>query len=113
MIRIYHNPRCSKSRAGLEFVKLLNQPYELIDYLKNPLTEKELTELIGFMGIKPFELLRKQEALYKNELKGTNISPEDLIRVMAANPTLIKRPIVVINEKAVWADPPENILNII
>ncbi|MDP3462161.1 MAG: arsenate reductase family protein [Bacteroidales bacterium] len=113
MIRIYHNPRCRKSRAGLEFVKLLNQPYEIIDYLKNPLSEEDLTELISFLGIKPHDLLRKQEAFYKDELKGKNISQKEMIEIMTANPTLIKRPIVVVNKKAVWADPPENILNII
>lgn len=108
MIKIYHNPRCSKSRAGLKHLEGKKVEFELVDYLKYPMTEDELKDLLMRLNLKPLEIVRTQEELYKKELKGKNFEDEEWIKIMVENPKLIKRPIVVKNFKAVWAVPPEN-----
>ncbi|MDP2238147.1 MAG: ArsC/Spx/MgsR family protein [Bacteroidales bacterium] len=113
MIKIYHNSRCKKSRAGLEYLKSLNKEFEVIDYLKNPLTTKEMAALIKKTGLAAGEMMRKQEEYYKENIKDSQLSNSELIAEIAANPKLLKRPLVETEEKAVWADPPENILRIL
>jgi arsenate reductase len=109
MYTVYHNPRCKKSRAGLQYVMDLNKEFRVREYLKDPLTETELTSLIMKLHVKPKELVRTQEEVYKKELKGLNLNDEEWIKVMVENPKLIRRPIVEGKYKAVVGDPPENI----
>jgi arsenate reductase len=109
MIKIYHNPRCKKSRAGLEYLKQKGIDFEIVEYLKNPLTENELKELLMKLNKKPQEMIRTQEAVYKQNFKGKNFTDDEWIKIMIENPKLIKRPIVVKDNKAVWGDPAENI----
>jgi arsenate reductase len=109
MIKIYHNPRCKKSRAGLEYLKNKGVDFEIVEYLKNPLTEEELKELLVKLNKKPQEMIRTQEAIYKQQFKGKNFTDDEWIKIMVENPKLIKRPIVVKDNKAVWGDPAENI----
>jgi len=109
MYTVYHNPRCKKSRAGLQYVIDLNREFQVREYLKDPLTEAELTSLIMKLHVKPKELVRTQEEVYKKELKGLNLNDEEWIKVMVENPKLIHRPIVEGKYKAVVGDPPENI----
>jgi len=109
MIEIYHNPRCKKSRAGLQYVQERTSDFEIIDYLKNPLTEKELEVLLMKLNKKPFDMVRTQEAVYKSELKGKQFADHEWVKIMVENPKLIKRPIVVKGNKAVWGDPAEAI----
>jgi arsenate reductase len=109
MIKIYHNPRCKKSRAGLEYLKQKGIDFEIVEYLKNPLTEDELKELLMKLNKKPQEMIRTQEAVYKQNFKGKNFTDDEWIKIMIENPKLIKRPIVVKDNKAVWGDPAENI----
>ena len=109
MIKIYHNPRCKKSRAGLEYLKQKGIDFEIVEYLKNPLTEDELKELLMKLNKKPQEMIRTQEAVYKQNFKGKNFTDDEWVKIMIENPKLIKRPIVVKDNKAVWGDPAENI----
>lgn len=109
MIQVYHNPHCKKSRAGLQFVQERTSDVEIIDYLKNPLTEKELKVLLMKLNKKPQEMVRTQEAYYKSELKGQQFNDDEWIRIMVENPKLIKRPIVVRGNKAIWGDPVEEL----
>ncbi len=109
MITIYHNPRCKKSRAGLQFLQSKTNDIKIVEYLKNPLTEAELKDLLMRLNKKPQEMIRTQEAVYKQNFKGKNFTDDEWIKVMIENPKLIKRPIVVRGNKAVWGDPADEI----
>ncbi|MBA5791300.1 arsenate reductase (glutaredoxin) [Flavobacterium sp. xlx-214] len=113
MIKIYHNSRCSKSRAGLCFVENLNQPFEVINYLENPLTYNELKNIISLLDIKPIELVRTKETIWKENFKDKNLTDEAIIQAMVDHPKLIERPIVINNKKAVVARPAEKIAEIL
>ena len=109
MIKVYHNPRCRKSREGLQFVREKGIEAEVIDYLKNPITVEELREIIMKLGKKPTEIVRTQEEYYRKNLKGRNFTDDEWIKILVENPKLIQRPIVVEKHKAVIGQPPENI----
>ena len=109
MYTIYHNPRCKKSRAGLQYMIDQNLEYQIREYLKDPLTEAELSALVMKLHVKPMELVRTQEEIYRKELKGLTLNDEEWIKVMVEHPRLIHRPIVEGKYKAVLGDPPENI----
>ena len=109
MYTIYHNPRCKKSRAGLAYLTEKKMEYQVREYLKNPLSETELTALVMKLHVKPVELIRTQEELYRKELKRLNLNDQEWIKVMVENPKLIHRPIVEGKYKAVVGDPAENI----
>ena len=113
MLRIYHNPQCKKSRAGLQHLQSKGLKFEIIEYLKKPLTEKELEKLLVKLNKKPSELLRTQEEYYKKNLKGKKFNDHEWIRILAENPKLIMRPVVEADYKAVIGDPVENIDTII
>lgn len=113
MLKIYHNPRCRKSREGLAILESNNKKFEIINYLNDILTEKELKQIIELLGIKPIELVRKNEAIWKDKFKGKNLSDNEIILAMVQNPKLIERPIVTYGNKAVIGRPPERILTII
>lgn len=107
--QIYHNPRCKKSRAGLEFLKSRTSDFEIIEYLKAGISEEEIKLISKISGLKIIELVRIQEEFYKKNLKGKALSDEALIKNISENPKLLKRPIVIKEKSAIIADPPENI----
>ncbi|PKP33717.1 MAG: arsenate reductase (glutaredoxin) [Bacteroidetes bacterium HGW-Bacteroidetes-17] len=109
MYTIYHNPRCSKSRAGLAYLESEEVKFQVVDYIKNPLSPKELKELLMKMNLKPIEIIRTQEDSYKSDLKGKNFTDDEWIRILIENPKLMQRPIVAKKHKAVLAQPPEKI----
>jgi arsenate reductase len=113
MISIYHNNRCSKSRDSLALLTQQNNEIKVIDYLKNPPTEKQIKTLLKKLKMKPLELLRKSENLYKDNYKEINLSDDEWIELMANNPILIERPIIVNGNKAVIGRPPEKVLEIL
>ncbi len=113
MIKIYHNPRCRKSREGLQILENSGQNFEIIKYLDNVPSFKELNEIIKMLNISPIQLVRKNEKIWKENYKGKELSDEGIIKAMIENPKLIERPIVIKNEKAVLGRPPENILELI
>ncbi|MBN1197921.1 MAG: hypothetical protein JXA23_01125 [Bacteroidales bacterium] len=109
MIRIYHNPMCRKSRAGLQFLKERGVDFTLIDYLKNPFTEKELKKLLVKLNLKPEQIVRKQEDYYRKNLRGKQFNDHEWVRILIENPKLIMRPVIEREYKAVIGDPVENI----
>jgi arsenate reductase len=109
MFTIYHNPRCKKSRAGLEYLQTKTNDFTIIDYIKNQLTVNELETLLTKLNRKPLEIIRTQEDFFKKELKGKKFTDPEWVRIMVENPKLIKRPIIVKDNKAVWGDPAETI----
>jgi len=113
MLVIYHNPQCRKSRAGVKFLQDHQMDFEIREYLKNPLTEKELNRLLVKLNMKPMEIVRKQEPFFKTKLKGKNFSDHEWIRILLENPRLIQRPIIEKQYKAVIGDPVENIEKIL
>ena len=113
MIKIYHNPRCKKSREGLAILENAGKEFKIIKYLENILTETELQEIIQLLGISPIQLVRKTEKVWKENFKGVEMSDLEIIKAMVAHPKLIERPIVINNKKAVLGRPPENINTII
>lgn len=112
-MRIYHNPRCSKSRQGLEILNELAVNFEIIHYLETPISEKELINIIKLLGINPIELVRKNEAIWKENYKGKTLTDNEVIKVLVKNPKLIERPIVINNGKAIVGRPPELIKTIL
>ena len=113
MIKIYHNNRCSKSRAGLKLLEDSGKEYRVINYLETVPTFEELKKIIDMLGIRPIELVRKNETIWKENFKNKDFSDKELISIMIENPKLIERPIVVKNEKAVIGRPTEKILEIL
>tara|TARA_B100000795_G_scaffold269891_1_gene260957 strand:+ start:2816 stop:3157 length:342 start_codon:yes stop_codon:yes gene_type:complete len=113
MIKIYHNPRCSKSRQGLEILENSGKEFKIIRYLDAVASPKELKEIIDLLNITPIQLVRKTEKIWKENFKGKELSDEEIIKAMIENPKLIERPIIINNNKAVIGRPSENILTII
>ena len=113
MIKIYHNPRCSKSRNGLELIKESGKEFEIVFYLENTPTKEELKQVLSLLNIKAEGLIRKNEAVWKDNFKGKDLTESQLIEAMVKFPKLIERPIVVNDKKAVIGRPPEKILDII
>lgn len=113
MIKIYHNPRCSKSRQGLALLQASGKEFEVVKYLEDTPSEKELREIIGLLGISPIDLVRKSESAWKDNYKGKDLSDAEIIKAMADNPKLIERPIVISGKKAVIGRPPENIKSVL
>lgn len=109
MYTIYHNPRCKKSRAGLQHLIEKGMEYQIREYLKDTLSEKELSTLLMKLHKKAVEMIRTQEEYFRKELKGLNLNEEEWIKIMVENPKLIQRPIVEGKYKAVLGDPLENI----
>tara|TARA_X000000368_G_C22533569_1_gene494598 strand:+ start:151 stop:498 length:348 start_codon:yes stop_codon:yes gene_type:complete len=113
-VKIYHNPRCSKSRQTLEILNKKKLDIDIIQYLKTPLDSNEISNLLKKLGYTARDLLRRGEDIYKNEnLSDKSLTDDFLIDMMSKNPILIERPIVVCNDKAVIGRPPEKVLDII
>ena len=111
---IYHNPRCSKSRKTLELLKENGIDPEIVLYLEETPSGKEIAELLKSLNMEPRELLRSSEAEYKElGLKNQDFSNEQLIQIMSENPKLIERPIVTNNSVAIVGRPPETVLKLI
>ena len=110
---IYHNTRCSKSREGFCELERLSADFEVVEYMKQPFTEKTLSDLIALLGIKPFELVRTNEDIYKEKFAHRKIYGKAWIPVMIKHPELIQRPIVVKDGKAVIGRPVEKIIELL
>ena len=109
MIKIYHNPRCRKSREGLAYLENSGREFEVIRYLDNPLSPQEIQELLKALDIPPIDLVRKNEAIWKSDYKGKDLNDSQVIAALSAHPKLIERPIVLIGNKAVIARPADKI----
>ena len=113
-VKIFHNPRCSKSRQTMQLLESSGVAPDIIEYLKQPPSYDELATTLDLLGLEPRELMRTHEKPYKeHNLADPGLSREDLIRAMIDYPILIERPIVIHNGKAVIGRPPEKVLDIL
>lgn len=113
MIVIYHNPSCSKSRETLEILETSKHNHEVIKYLDHRLSAEKLSKIISLLKIKPIELIRHNESIWKEHFQDLDFTDDELIEVMAKYPELIERPIVINGDKAVIGRPPTKILDIL
>lgn len=108
-MKIYHNPRCKKSREGLQILEDSGQEFEVIKYLVEVPTQQELKKLLQKLGYQASELVRTNEKVWKENYKGKELTEEEVIEAMVNHPKLIERPIVETSEKAIVGRPPEKI----
>ena len=112
--KIYHNARCSKSRATLAILEQNNVEFEIVNYLENPPSESELRSFLQDLGIGARDLMRKGESVYKDlHLSNKSLTEDELIKVMLNHPILIERPIVRTAQGVVIGRPPENVQSIL
>ena len=112
-VRIYHNPRCSKSRSACSILQEHGIGAEVREYLKQPPSREELAELLRMLGMKPEQIVRKGEAIYKEQYADRALTDDEWLDALAANPILIERPIVVKGNRAVLGRPPEKVLELL
>ena len=86
MIKIYHNPRCRKSREGLAIIEKSNKKFEIVRYLDDIPSAESLTEIIKLLEITPIQLIRKTESIWKERFKGKEMSDAEIIEAMISNP---------------------------
>lgn len=108
MLTIYHNPRCSKSREAIAYLEFHKLDFEVVLYMENPLNKKQIRQLLKKLNYKPIELVRTQESLWKENYSTKSMTDEDIIKILALNPRLIERPVIVKGDKAVVARPATN-----
>ena len=108
-MKIYHNPRCRKSREGISYLESKKINFEVIDYIKNNLSSKQIRNILKKLQLKPIELVRKNEAIWKKKYKAKDFTDDQLIKILSNEPKLIERPIIVSEKLAVIGRPAENI----
>ena len=109
MLKIYHNPRCSKSRAALAYLEEKGLKPEIRLYLKEPYTTEEMEDVLKRMNKEPQEIIRTQEKLYKTDYRGKIFNHDEWIKILLESPQLIQRPIIVNEHKAIFAVPVEEV----
>lgn len=114
LLKLYHNPKCSKSRQALALLTERGLEPEVIEYLNTPPTAEELDTLLKLLGMEPRELLRTGEDAYRQHgLSDPSLTRGELIARMVANPIVIERPIAICGDRAVVGRPPERVLEIV
>tara|TARA_R110002050_G_scaffold300586_1_gene470660 strand:+ start:35995 stop:36450 length:456 start_codon:yes stop_codon:yes gene_type:complete len=111
--KIYHNPRCSKSRQTLEILRENGIEPQIIEYLKETPTEAELTEVLHQLNVPAIEIIRKGESDFKENFKGKDLTNTEWIQAMVKYPKLIERPIVIKGNQAILGRPPQKVLELI
>jgi len=109
--KIYHNPRCRKSRESLKYLQDNGYDFEVRDYIKNLLSIEEIVKLIESLNIKPLELVRKNEAFWKENFKNKDLDDNQIINALSKYPKLIERPIVTKGKSSIIARPVDKLLN--
>ena len=112
-MKLYHNPRCSKSRQGLAILREKNLDFEIVEYLKSPLNKEELSDIISKLKIQPIDLVRKNELIWKEKFKNKNLDNDQVLSALVKFPKLIERPILVNGNSAIIGRPPEQLISII
>lgn len=113
-VEIWHNPRCSKSRAALELLRSRGVEPHVVLYLDSPPSSERIEQVLELLGIEPRELMRKTEPEYRNLALGEPaLARHSLVKALAEHPILIERPIVIANERAVVGRPPERVLELL
>ncbi len=113
MLKIYHNPSCKKSRAGVQYLQDSGREFEVVEYLKNPMTVPELEQLLVKLHMHPSEVMRTQEEYFKQHIRGKKFEDHELVKIIVQQPKLLKRPVVETLYKAVIGDPAENIATLL
>ena len=108
---IFHNPRCRKSREALKYLQDKGYDFEIRDYIKNLLSLEEILELIESLNIKPIELVRKNEAIWKENFKNKDLDDNQIINALSKYPKLIERPIFTKGKSSIIAKPIDKLLN--
>ena len=112
-MKYYHNPRCAKSREGLNLLREKGHDPEVVEYMKEPPTQNELSDILQKLEMNPEDLIRKKEEIWKEEFADKELTHDELILAMIEEPRLMERPILVNGEKAAVGRPPENLLDIV
>ncbi|MBF0286052.1 MAG: arsenate reductase (glutaredoxin) [Magnetococcales bacterium] len=113
-VKLWHNPRCSKSRQGLQLLEERGAAVNVVRYLETPPDAAELERVLALLGLEPRQLMRTKEPLYKElSLDDPALSREQLIAAMASHPLLIERPVAISGEKAALGRPPEKVLEVL
>ena len=113
MMKIYHNPRCSKSRDALKYLEEKGFEIEIVDYIKNGITPHEIKEFLYKSGLPISSIIRVNEDLYKEQFKGEEFSDDEWIDILVKNPKLLQRPLIIKGSHAVLARPIEEIQKLI
>ncbi len=113
MWEIWHNPRCGKSRAALAYLEEQGVDFKTRLYLQDIPTKAEISQVVKLLNIKPADLIRKGETIYKENYAQQTLSDDDALNAMAENPILIERPIVIHNQKAAIGRPLENVMALV
>ena len=112
-MKIYHNPRCRKSRQTLTLIQEKGKEVEIIEYLKSPPTFEDLKLILKKLSISPIDLIRDKEEVWKEKYKGKKLKDDEMIQAIVNHPKIMERPIVINGMKAIIGSPPENVLEII
>ncbi|MAQ48001.1 MAG: arsenate reductase (glutaredoxin) [Flavobacteriales bacterium] len=112
-MKIYHNPRCRKSRETLSILIKKNVKFEVIEYLKNPLTKSEIKNILSTLNISAKDLIRKEDKFFKENFKESDLTDDQCLDLLYKHPILMQRPIVVKNQSAVLGRPPINVLDLL
>ena len=114
MLKIYFKSTCATCKTALDLIKKnTDEDYELVEYLVDVPSQKEIKEILKMLGLKAFDLVRTKESLYKTKFEGKKFTNAQWIKILHENPILIERPIVVKDGKALIGRPIERILEII
>ena len=111
-MKIYHNPKCSKSRQTLALVEQNTSEFEVIKYLENSLKFDDIELLLVKLNAKPIDIVRTKEEIWKENFNGKEMNDDEIINVLVENPRLMERPIVTTKEKAIIGRPPENVFEL-
>lgn len=109
----YHNPRCAKSREGLKLLRESGIEPRIVEYLKTPLSTADLKLLLAKLNLKPQDIIRRKEPLFREKFSRLNLNDEEWIEILSENPALMERPIAVKGNKAVLGRPPEALTKLI
>lgn len=112
-MKIYHNPRCSKSRCVIAWLSENSFDFDVIDYMKNPISSDEIKSILRQLELNPKDLLRKNEPEFKEHFQGKNLNEDEIIELMLKFPKLIERPIVLWDGRAVVARPLEKLTELL
>jgi len=112
-MKIYHNPRCAKSRETLNLIHEANKEIEVIKYLDTPPSEDELRDILDKLNLPIEYLIRTGEEIYQTEFKGKDLTDDEWIKALVKNPAMLERPIVVKDDQAIISRPPENVFKLL
>ena len=112
-VQILYNPRCSKCREALSFLEEEGCEIEIREYLKKPLSKKELKDILSKLGLKAIDILRKKESIFLEKFKNKTFTNDEWVQILLENPVLIERPIVIDGYKAIIGRPPELVIDLV